>query len=63
MNELELKLFKCACYWYARYERSNPDVGMGPSPDTIVKRMAEENGIQPPAIDAEFRAKLSRILY
>jgi hypothetical protein len=64
MTKKEQHLFEYACYWYVRYKRSNPEVGFGPSPESIVKYVAEENNIIPiPVLTPEFRAKLTRILY
>lgn len=62
MTEIEYYLFKSACKWKARYERSNPDVGFGPFAETIIREVEREAGVVCDRIDPAFIQELNKIL-
>jgi hypothetical protein len=37
MNDETMRALKMAVRYYCRYENSNPDVGMGPSAESVVQ--------------------------
>jgi len=37
LTDREKRLFLAACKWYIKYDNSNPDVGFGPSADSIIE--------------------------
>lgn len=46
LSSSEKALFLESCYWYKHYDDSNPDVGFGPSPHSIVDIVAKRAGIK-----------------
>lgn len=47
MTENELKIFAEAVLWLKQYDDANPEVGMGPSMEMLVDRIAKRVGIKP----------------
>jgi len=58
MSKTELKLFGLAVLWYKRYVCANPDVGFGPSDESVVEIIAEETGVTPTRPEREYLLSL-----
>lgn len=59
MNFKELNMFAEAVYWHKQYVDSNPDVGMGPSIDTLIKKISFRLSIE---LDTESLETVKRLV-
>lgn len=57
MNEILIRTAAVALYWRQRWGDSNPEVGMGPSVETMAREVLEQADVEYTSID------LHRILH